>query len=206
MKDASVIGSKGSRADASSGTWMNAPENWRMESDGTLYVSTLPGTDFWRETYYGFTHDSGHFFGFEVPAEFTCQFRVRGSYEELYDQAGIMVRIDERHWLKAGIELTDGNAMQSSVLTDMTSDWAAASFAGNPADFWIRATAKAGVLRVQISTDGQHWPLLRLCPFPIEHDCRVGPMLCSPKRAGLEVVFSDITLGPPTNKDLHDLS
>lgn len=206
MKNSSVIGSKESRADATSGTWMNVPENWLLESDGTLYVSTLPGTDFWRETYYGFTHDSGHFFGFEATSEFTCQFRVRGSYEELYDQAGIMVRTDEHHWLKAGIELTDGNAMQSSVLTDMTSDWAAAAFAGNPADFWIRATAQAGVLRVQMSADGQHWPLLRLCPFPIENNCRVGPVLCSPKRAGLEVVFSDITLGPPTNKDLHDLS
>lgn len=191
---------------APSGEWLNVPPDWSLGPDGALRVSTSLKTDFWRETYYGFTHDSGHFFGFEVPAEFACQFRVRGAYETLYDQAGIMVRVDEDHWLKAGIELTDGTAMQSSVLTDKKSDWAAAPFTGNHEDFWIRATAQSGVLRVQISADGRYWPLLRLCPFSIERGGRVGPMLCSPKRSGLEVIFSDITIGPPANKDLHDLS
>ena len=45
------------------------------------------------------------------------QVRVRASYEALYDQAGIMVRVDERNWLKAGIEKSDGQCQLSSVLT-----------------------------------------------------------------------------------------
>ena len=31
-------------------------------------------------------------------------------------------------------------------------------------------------------------------------------MICSPERGGLKVSFSDWQLGPPLNKQLHDLS
>jgi regulation of enolase protein 1 (concanavalin A-like superfamily) len=34
--------------------------------------------------------------------------RVRGSYGAQYDQAGAMVRLDERRWLKTGAEYFDG--------------------------------------------------------------------------------------------------
>jgi regulation of enolase protein 1 (concanavalin A-like superfamily) len=34
----------------------------------------------------------------------------------------------------------------------------------------------------------------------------VGPMCCTPERAGLKVVFSDFTVASPNGKALHDLS
>jgi regulation of enolase protein 1 (concanavalin A-like superfamily) len=34
----------------------------------------------------------------------------------------------------------------------------------------------------------------------------VGPMCCTPERAGLQVTFSDWTLAPHLGKDLHDLT
>src|ERR1700677_2854829 len=97
-------------------TWLNAPAAWRLDG-GALKVTTDRSTDFWRETHYGFTRDSGHFFGCSVEGDFTAQLRVRAKYEALYDQAGIMVRIDKHRWLKAGIENSDGACMLSSVLT-----------------------------------------------------------------------------------------
>nr|WP_242006273.1 DUF1349 domain-containing protein [Acetobacter estunensis] len=69
----------------------------------------------------------------------------------MYDQAGLIVRIDEKHWVKAGIELSDGRAMFSSVLTDGRSDWATAPYGGDPKDFWMRVTVADGVLRLQVS-------------------------------------------------------
>ena len=58
-------------------------------------------TDFWRETHYGFIHDSGHLYGFEAADGFTAQVRVRAQFEQLYDQAGIMVTAD---WLSSWID------------------------------------------------------------------------------------------------------
>jgi regulation of enolase protein 1 (concanavalin A-like superfamily) len=48
--------------------------------------------------------------------------------------------------------------------------------------------------------------MLRLAPFPAAPRYLVGPMCCTPQRAGLDVAFSDFTLGPALGKDLHDLS
>lgn len=188
------------------GTWLNEPKTYKALTENTLELMTDAATDFWRETHYGFTHDSGHFLGIEAPASFTCQLRIRGTFEALYDQAGLMVRLDEQRWVKAGIELSDGQAMLGSVLTLGHSDWATSPYAGDPSDFWMRATVTDGVLRLQVSPDGKRWPLLRLCPFPSASGYRVGPMACSPKRAGLKVLFSDWQLGPALGKDLHDLS
>ena len=187
------------------GVWLNEPKTWSVQ-DGNLDVETDEATDFWRETHYGFTRDNGHFFGFSTGSAFTAQLRVRGDYQTLYDQAGIMVRLDETRWVKAGIELSDGRAMLSSVLTDGRSDWTTGPYERDPRDFWMRATVADGVLRLQVSADGRMWPLVRLAPFPTADSFLAGPMCCTPKRAGLRVRFSDFRLTAPLGKDLHDLS
>ncbi len=185
--------------------WINPPKRWSLDG-GSLLVVTDAATDFWRETHYGFTRDSGHFFGFRVAGPFTAQLRVSAKYEALYDQAGIMVRIDDRHWVKAGIERSDGQCMLSSVLTAERSDWATAPYGHDPAQVWLRTTVVDGVLRVQVSDDGRRWPLVRLAPFPTSATHLVGPMCCTPERAGLEAEFSHFEIGPPLGRDLHDLS
>lgn len=189
------------------GQWVNPPAHYSM-TDDALQVTTDARTDFWRETYYGFTHDSGHFYGFATGDGFTAQVRVRAQFEQLYDQAGIMVRLDAEHWLKAGLEFSDGHAMLSSVLTDGQSDWATGVYTGDPTDFWLRVSVAQGALRLQVSADGAQWPLVRLCPFPEADRNRylVGPMCCTPERAGLQVTFSDWMLTPLLGKDLHDLT
>lgn len=187
------------------GTWLNEPKQWSREA-GQLTVVTDDRSDFWRETHYGFTRHTGHALLVGNEGDFTASLRVRGEYEALYDQAGLLVLLDERNWLKAGLEYSDGVPMLGSVLTRGASDWATGPFPGSPADFGMRVTVARGVMRVQASTDGRHWPLVRLCPFPEATTYRVGPMCCSPERAGLRVRFSEWRLGPPLGKELHDLS
>ena len=186
-------------------SWLNEPRQWHLEN-GNLHAVTDHKTDFWRETHYGFTRDSGHFFHCATEGDFTAELRVRARYDELYDQAGIMVRLDQAHWVKAGIEMTDGRALLSSVLTAGQSDWATGAWPNDPTDFWMRATVAAGVLRLQVSSDGRNWPLVRLAPFPRASSYAVGAVCCTPERAGLSVRFSDFRIGPPLGKELHDIS
>ncbi len=185
--------------------WLNEPTAWAITADG-LRVTTDKATDFWRTTHYGFIRDNGHFFGRDVRGDFTASLRIRANYTDLYDQAGIMVRVDETTWIKAGVELSDGAALLSSVLTIGQSDWATGPYSGDPADFWMRVTLRRGVLRVQASADGIRWPLVRLCQFPGAETLMVGPFCCTPERSGLDVRFSDFEVGPAMERDLHDLS
>jgi len=187
------------------GRWLNEPTE-AIASDVELSVTTDANTDFWRETHYGFVRDGGHFYAFQAGCDFTAQVRVQAHFEHLYDQAGLMVRVNERQWVKTGIEFSDGYGLLGSVLTDEVSDWATGRYDGNPSDFWIRVTVQSGVLRIQASGDGRTWPLVRLCPFREADHYLVGPMCCTPGRAGLEVRFSEWQLGQALGKDLHDLT
>lgn len=187
------------------GVWLNEPTRWSRHGDG-LSVTTDRASDFWRETLYGFTRDNGHFLGVPTAGGFTAQVRVRADYDRLYDQAGLMVRLDEQHWVKTGVEFTDGARMLSTVVTAPRSDWSVSAPAGDPGDLFLRVTVAKGALRIQASLDGRFWPLLRLAPFPVADRYLVGPMCCTPERAGLAVEFSEFTVSAPTTKDLHDLT
>jgi len=78
--------------------WYNEPPLWNVQ-EKTIFVTSGSRTDFWRETHYGFIRDNGHFFYQEVKGDFKVEVKVSGEYRELYDQAGIMVRLDEANWL-----------------------------------------------------------------------------------------------------------
>lgn len=191
--------------DFRNGKWLNEPARCQV-SDNRLTVTTDEKTDFWRETHYGFTRDSGHFLGFPTGDSFTAKIRIQGEFRTLYDQAGLMVRIDEKRWVKTGVEFTDGEPFLSTVITDGKSDWSVSQPFKQLEDFYIRVTVAKGALRVQASRDGRFWSLLRLAPFPVDSAYEVGPTACTPERSGLTIDFSEFSIGPAITTDLHDLS
>ncbi|MBN3853997.1 DUF1349 domain-containing protein [Paraburkholderia sp. Ac-20340] len=184
--------------------WLNPPEVWSVEGE-ILRVRTSEDSDFWRETHYGFTRHSGHCFGLEVTGDVSAQVFIRANFRELYDQAGLMLRIDESNWVKAGAEFSDGEILLGSVLTAGRSDWATGTVADTSDGLWVRLGICEGVLRVQYSLDGERWPMLRLAPFPVSGRYMIGIYCCTPERAGLEVEFSKFAVSAPLGRDLHDL-
>jgi len=67
------------RIDFNDGKWLNEPASWHADETG-LTMTTGEKTDFWRETYYGFTRDSGHFLAFPTGDNFTVQIRIQGEF------------------------------------------------------------------------------------------------------------------------------
>lgn len=183
--------------------WLNEPPHW-IDEDGRLSVTTAGETDFWQRTFYGFVHDDGHFRYVDAAGDFTAAVSFEGQYETLYDQAGLMVRVDAENWIKLGIEFSDGECNFSLVCTvGGKSDWSV-----------IPAGRLAGVQRVRITLIGDaaiahyrkadgNWQMMRLCPFPAARPIQVGPMTCSPKRSGFAVAFTDFIIEPPLANPLH---
>lgn len=182
--------------------WHNPPPRW-TDSEGLLTVETGDQTDFWRETHYGFIRDSGHFFHQDVEGDFTASVRFSGEYRALYDQAGLMVRLDERHWLKAGIEYTDGVQHLSVVVTRGFSDWSVLPLTQPPDEVTLRLSRHGDAVRVEYALPGQAFRMLRLAYLPPGLPARVGPMACSPQRSGFVASFRDFQVGPPISRELH---
>ena len=146
--------------------WLNPPDDWSGDA-ARLQLRTNASTDFWRETFYGFIRDNAHAFS-PVSGDFSASAKVHGDYEALYDQAGLFLRIDETHWIKAGIEFTDGLMHFSVVVTRDVSDWSVIPLPNaKPTDeVSVRLTRHGDAVRVQFSIQGSPWQLARLCPFP----------------------------------------
>jgi hypothetical protein len=183
--------------------WINEPASWSGDAPA-LVVATDKATDFWRETFYGFVRDSGHAFLTPISGDFTISATVVGDYEQLYDQAGLMLRLDERNWIKTGIEYTDGMMHFSVVVTREVSDWSVIPLPDARPDDAVemRLTRHGDAVRIQYRLGGTSWQMARLAPFPAA-DASAGVMACSPERGGFRARFRDIAVGPAIARKLH---
>ena len=184
--------------------WLNEPPVWKDEND-VLSVSTGDRTDFWRETHYGFIRDDGHMRYRTVDGAFTAEVSFTGGYTDLYDQAGIMIRADDRSWIKAGIEFVGGRQMLSTVVTRDFSDWSTAAAPLGVEWMTLRLTKHGSAIRIEWAAAATHpnYHLMRLAYLPDAKSLDVGPMCCSPQRAGFEARFRNFRVIPAIQTDLH---
>jgi len=109
-------------------SWLNPPEHVEWKKGEGLVVTPKAKTDFWSKP---FRDDpafstSGHMLSIDI-GETTQEWvgLVQFSLEPtiLYDQAGLMIYVDDKHWIKAGIEMEEGIPRMSCVVTNEVSDW-----------------------------------------------------------------------------------
>jgi uncharacterized protein len=176
--------------------WYNEPAKWSADGS-TITVTTDAKTDFWRITHYGFIRDNGHVYAQEIKGDFTASVKIIGAYRDLYDQAGLMLRIDDKNWIKCGIELVESVQQASVVVTREFSDWSVLALPQNPPALWLRVTRSGDAVEVHFSLDGSTYTLMRVAYFPALQPVHVGVMCCSPEGQGFEVRFEDFQLGAP---------
>ena len=191
--------------------WKNPPASCTLENGAGMKIIPKRQTDFWRKSFRTPPVDSatGHALLYGVPegvqrciAQTT--FTLKGSNQ--YDQAGIMVYIDDQHWLKAGIEVEGGVANMSCVITNGESDW---NYKVWPTmqDIHIRVEIKwySGLCECIVEHmeegggDTGNWCFLREAPIGLPGDERVkvGIMCCAPKESngeGTEAIFKSLTI------------
>lgn len=183
--------------------WINPPPRWSGDA-AALELETGPATDFWRETFYGFTRDSGHAWVAPVAGDFSVAVRFRGAYKTLYDQAGLMALGPGGAWIKAGVEFTDRLMHFSVVVSAPRSDWSVIPLPEATPDTEVsaRISRDGDAVRVHYAVAGGDWRLARLAPF-VAGPVRAGLMACSPERAGFSARFTGLAIGPPIARALH---
>jgi uncharacterized protein len=179
----------------SSMQWQNAPKTWKQS--GTLLIEEVPaGTDYWRTTHYGFIRDSGPFRYETRSGNFEAKVRISGKYHELYHQAGLMIRIDEKNWIKTGIEFVNGHQNVSAVVTRDFSDWSVLPRNDNPSSIWMRLQRFNDTVQISYSLDGEKWSMIRLAYFPEEVPVKIGMVTAAPGKQSFEVHFDDFSVQP----------
>jgi regulation of enolase protein 1 (concanavalin A-like superfamily) len=178
---------------ASRMTWFNEPASATF-AEGGVVVRSKPKTDYWRKTFYGYITDNGHFFHLPVSGEFTFQARVSGKYASLYDQAGLMVRLDEKHWMKCGSEFFENRRWASVVFTHDFSDWSTLDDLSQSSPVYWRVARKKDSIEAQCSTDGKTFLTVRQGYFPAAVEVKVGIMCAAPEGAGFDAVFDHLRL------------
>lgn len=175
--------------------WLNVPKKWVAGRE--LTVTTNTDTDFWRSTYYGFIRDSGHALLRSADEKFRLRATFSGDYREQYDQAGILVRLDERNWIKAGVEYVDGKQLLSVVVTRDFSDWSVFRPPVNPSSVTIDIHRRDDAVTLHYGLDGQEPnELLRLAYFPPGVPVAAGLMCASPEGHGFDVSFAALRVMP----------
>ncbi|MGC4939571.1 DUF1349 domain-containing protein [Kribbella sp. DT2] len=174
----------------SEAAWLNAPDG--VLADGNdLVVTAREGSDFWRTTSYGFVHDDGHALLTDFPVGTAIEVGFVAAFEELYDQAGVLIRVDEENWIKAGVEFTDGAPQLGAVVTRGVSDWSmapVAEWAGR--EVTIRVSRSGDAVAVRARVEDEPWRMVRLAPLDPGAEVAAGPMCCAPTRSGLKVRFT----------------
>jgi len=177
------------------GTWTTGPESVRVV-DGVLEVGAREGSDFWRTTSYGFVHDDGHGLLVDLPDGAAVEVSFVADLAEQFDQAGVLVRADSRHWVKSGVEYADGALQLGAVVTRDVSDWSTAAVPWAGRSVTVRASRAGDALTVRARVDDEPWALVRVAPIDAGLRWRAGPMTCAPTRAGLVVRFTRWVTGP----------
>lgn len=169
-------------------SWYNEPQNVRFNEEG-MVVEAKPQTDFWQSKHHNFHKDDGHFFFNRISGDFTLT--LKWSFEKAFAfaQCGIMVRIDNLNWAKAGILAPDLNRPQlGTIVTNHgASDWAVVPLASKqePLTMWYRLRRRNGDFIFYYSFDGNEFYQIRLFHLlNISAEVKAGAYICSPQLQG----------------------
>ncbi|WP_129715428.1 DUF1349 domain-containing protein [Pedobacter sp. SYP-B3415] len=173
--------------------WFNEPEKWDIKNNA-LSMFVTPQTDYWRISHYGFTVDDAPFYYGTYGGEFEVKVKITGNYKARFDQMGLMLRIDQQNYIKAGIEFVDGKYNLSTVVTHKTSDWSVIKLE-KPAPFvWIKAVRRLDAVEVFYSFDDKEYTMMRNAYLQDNTPVMVGMMAASPDGKGFDAQFEHFSV------------
>ena len=185
------------KIDASKLFWIRQPENFLI-TDNKIEIITLPNTDLWQRTYYGFQNDNApvlqtataeKYFSFVVKTEFDSKTR--------FDQCGIVIYLDSKNWLKASVEY-ENNSFQrlGSVVTNYGySDWATTDIPADIKSVWYRLSRMESDYLIEFSYNGIDFKQMRICHLAKgAQTINFGIYACSPEQSSFKATFTQMEI------------
>ena len=173
--------------------WFNEPAKWEIKNNAFI-MQVTPKSDYWRISHYGFTVDDAPFYYANYGGEFEAKVKITGGYKARFDQMGLMIRTDEKNYIKTGVEFVDGKFNISTVVTHEKSDWSVTTLDKIPPFVWIKVVRRLDAVEVFYSYDDKTYIMTRNAPLEDNKPVMVGLMAASPDGNGFEAKFENFTV------------
>lgn len=209
--------------DASGETEGSGAKYTISEDGNTLTLFPPAKKDFWARTFYEpllVKNDaSGLLCRVPEGVEATIKIDFEFTPVSQFDQAGILIYIDDNTWVKAGIEYCDGAAKMSTVVCNNGfSDWATQPWDGHAARLRIHKVNQSSSLVVEAAahgSDDSSFQFIRIAHLSAATPgsagtgttafaWRAGPFAaCPTKQTGCKAIFTSFSVGP-RESSVHD--
>ena len=173
--------------------WYNEPQKWQIK-DNALVMQVTPKSDYWRISHYGFTVDDAPFYYTTYGGEFEAKVKLTGDYKVRFDQMGLMIRIDQKNYIKTGVEFVDGKFNISTVVTNQKSDWSVSILEKVPPFVWIKAIRRLDAIEIYYSLDDKNYVMTRNAPLADNTPVMVGLMAACPDGDGFAAKFEHFSV------------
>ncbi|EOU2520807.1 DUF1349 domain-containing protein, partial [Vibrio cholerae] len=144
------------------GKWISEPKVSEVTSE-FVSITTEPKTDFWQRSYYGFRNENAPALLIDSKDNFTFTAKVSFAYQQLFDQCGLIIYLDNENWFKASIEYENQSFSRlGSVVTNLGySDWATTDIP-LPKEIWYRLSRRGPDFLIESSFDGLFFNQMRI--------------------------------------------
>ena len=174
--------------------WLNEPCDVNFDETG-LRVLTHGRTDFWQAVHHNFSSDNGHFFFTRRCGDFTLEANWQFAHAEKFNQCGVMLRIDEKNWLKVSVmyDNPEQPRLASCVTNCGYSDLAPIELPVGIFSVSYKIKRNKGDYELLYSLDGINFKHLRtLHLINDQEEVKVGVYLCSPQQDEFEATLTQI--------------
>ena len=120
--------------------------------------------------------------------------KLTGDYKVRFDQMGLMIRIDQKNYIKTGVEFVDGKFNISTVVTNQKSDWSVSPLDKVPPFVWIKAIRRLDAIEIYYSLDDKNYVMTRNAPLADNTPVMVGLMAACPDGNGFEAKFEHFSV------------
>jgi regulation of enolase protein 1 (concanavalin A-like superfamily) len=103
-----------------------------------------------------------------------------------------MIRVDDRYWLKTGVEYFDGRTRFSTVVSLDYSSWAVADLPTRASELVLYLKRRNDSVEVRYAVDYLEPELAALVYLPPGEEVLAGAMCAAPEGTGFEVTFRDL--------------
>lgn len=191
---------------------------YTISEDGLVFTLEPPAfKDFWSRTFYNplLIKKDATALLCEIPNNIEASIAIDFEYTPCsqFDQAGILIHIDDDHWVKCGIEFCDGGPKLSCVVCNSYSDWSTQPWESFSARLQIHKVLQSSTVVIEAAPLGsEDFHFIRIAHISshsthrgehtvegtdTELNWKVGPFAaCPTQNRGCVAKFTNFSIGP----------